>query len=63
MRRLTAAFILALALLGGCFLFHDDYPDRKCETNSDCFQAQGEVCNTQTKTCVSTVDAGVSNAQ
>ncbi len=62
MRRLTAAFILALALLGGCFLFHDDYPDKSCESDNDCFKAQGEVCNMQTKKCVS-VDAGASNAQ
>lgn len=55
---LPAAILLALVQQGGCSLFHDDYPDDRCESNRDCFQQQGEVCNLETRRCESGVDAG-----
>ena len=45
-----------LILGGGCTLF-EDKPDRSCKVSSDCFQAQGEVCNTNTGKCESGPDA------
>ncbi len=55
-------WLLVIALFasigGACTLFDDDPPDDSCSTNSDCFQAQGEVCDSMTHTCV-VRDAGV----
>lgn len=51
MKRLALVFTAAL-MLPACFWSHDDYPGRACQDNSDCFQAQGEVCDLQTNTCV-----------
>ncbi len=64
MRRVLRTVLPALVLIGlvhqgGCSLFHDDYPDDRCEQDRDCFQEQGETCNQETKRCeVSSVDAG-----
>jgi len=44
-----AAVVLALCL-GGCAVF-DDPPDRACTKDNECFQAQGETCNLDTKQC------------
>ena len=41
----------------GCSLFRD-YPDDFCETNQDCFRAQGETCNLETNHCEIAPDAG-----
>jgi hypothetical protein len=38
--------------LAGCGLLGDDYPDRHCEADRDCFQAQGEVCDLAQNLCV-----------
>lgn len=58
-RSILFALVIAGSLgLGGCFLFHDDYPDDSCETTDDCFAAQGEVCNIETNTCEVPADAG-----
>ena len=52
--------VLALAAAGACTLFDEDPPDDSCMTDTDCFRAQGEVCNQQTKRCeVRMTDAGV----
>ncbi len=54
--------VLALALVpaGACTLFDDDPPDDACMSSSDCFRAQGEVCNQETHRCeVKLTDAGV----
>lgn len=51
MKRLALVFAAAL-MLPGCFWSHDAYPGRACQEDSDCFQAQGEVCDTQTNRCV-----------
>jgi hypothetical protein len=57
MKRLVAVVALAALPLGsGCFFFHEDYPDDHCESNNDCFGAQGETCNMTTKTCESAGD-------
>jgi hypothetical protein len=46
------AIVVALACtLGSCTLFLDELPDRTCETNRDCFVAQGEICNLTSKLC------------
>jgi hypothetical protein len=60
------AMILGLALAGGCSLLGgDDRPDRSCEDNNDCFRAQGETCDSETKTCVveEDVDAGTAASE
>lgn len=49
--------VLAALLGGGCNLLDDDYPKTSCESNADCFRAQGEVCNTTTATCEPQADA------
>ena len=57
-------FAIALALfavaVSACTLLDDDPPDDSCKTDSDCFRAQGELCNAQ-KRCEVRVfmDAGV----
>ncbi len=57
---------LAIALLFGlglaatsCTLFDEDPPDDSCAADTDCFRAQGEVCNQQTHRCEVRADAGV----
>jgi len=52
-------FALAALLLAGCPLSHDDFPDRSCMTDRDCFRAQGEQCNQSTRLCEMTPDAAV----
>lgn len=54
MRRLA----LALLFAAGCSWLHDDYPDRTCEVNTDCFRAQGEVCDQDAGVCVAGPDGG-----
>lgn len=58
---LAAMFALGLAL-GACAL-GDDRPDRSCKNTDDCFAAQGETCNTTTKQCEQTPDAGALQAE
>jgi hypothetical protein len=50
--------ILALLFIAtsGCTLF-ESTPDRTCKVSSDCFQAQGEVCDQDKKVCVAGPDA------
>ena len=48
-RPIVLLFVAALA--GGCSLLHDDYPDKTCEGNSDCFRAQGEYCERDAGVC------------
>lgn len=55
---LMLAGIVAMIAPGACALFEDDPPDRTCQRNIDCFQAQGEVCDLGRKICVSGPDAG-----
>lgn len=60
---------LSLFAAAGCALFSEGPPDNFCRGDADCFRAQGEVCNLDTKTCElgdggvpvpdSAVDAGV----
>ncbi len=55
------ALVLALVTgvtVGACTLFDDDLPDTSCESNEDCFESQGEVCDLDAHACVTT-DAGV----
>ncbi|MCL4226447.1 MAG: hypothetical protein KJZ91_18450 [Myxococcales bacterium] len=57
---LAVAAALAAAVGGGagCALFDGDPPDRSCRTDSDCFRAQGERCDTTARVCVM-IDAGM----
>jgi hypothetical protein len=49
----VSRLLVLLALgLAGCTLFEDDPPDRTCDSNADCFEAQGEVCDVDTGECV-----------
>jgi hypothetical protein len=50
---------LAASAIGACTLFDDDPPDDTCDTDNDCFQAQGEGCNQMTHRCEVRVDGGV----
>lgn|GEM_PF-4278935 len=50
MKRLGA--VLMLATLSGCFLFRNDLPDDSCESDQDCFRAQGEVCDVEAGQCI-----------
>lgn len=62
-------FFVALALTVGavlasgsaCTLLDDDPPDDVCRDDGDCFRAQGEVCNPNTKRCEQRtfLDAGI----
>ena len=54
----VVVFCAAALAFGGCFLLHDDYPNDTCESDMDCFRAQGEVCNLTTHECEIRADAG-----
>lgn len=56
------ALLLLAALAGGCSLLHDDYPDKTCEGNSDCFRAQGEYCERDAGVCRVAPDGGTPEA-
>jgi hypothetical protein len=56
MVRIAIAVVLAAA---GCALFSEGPPENTCRGNGDCFQAQGEVCNLETKRCEPGPDGGV----
>jgi hypothetical protein len=60
MVRWLLAVSLGLSLcVGACTLFDEDPPDDTCESDTDCFRAQGEVCNQMTHECEVKPDAGV----
>jgi len=61
MVRWLLVLALASAAAGACTLFDEDPPDDSCMADSDCFRAQGEVCNQQTYKCEvkPMADAGV----
>lgn len=65
MVRFAIALVLAIGAItaagGACTLLDDDPPDDACRDDSDCFRAQGEICEPSTKRCVMKVfmDAGV----
>jgi hypothetical protein len=59
---LPLALLFAAALAGGCSLLHDDYPDKTCEGNSDCFRAQGEYCERDAGVCRVAPDGGAPGA-
>ena len=48
MVRLAVAILIATA--SACALFAT-VPENTCRSDSDCFQAQGEFCNLDTKRC------------
>ena len=57
MRGVVFAGVIALVVVASCTLFQDEIPDRTCRMDSDCFRAQGEVCDEGTMTCVMAPDA------
>ncbi len=57
-KALLVLLALAAAGVGACTLIDDDPPTNHCTMNSDCFQAQGEHCDTARHVCVPG-DAGV----
>ena len=62
MRQLAQAPLLIAMLLvffsAGCALFAESAPGTSCESNDDCFVAQGEICSNRGECIVGTaVDA------
>ena len=58
-RWLVVISLAVAAVTGACTLFDEDPPDDSCATDTDCFRAQGEVCNQMTHQCEVKPDAGV----
>jgi hypothetical protein len=60
----VGALLLAFAgaIGGACALLDDDPPDGKCQSDQDCFRAQGEVCNLMKHECQPGGDGGVVDA-
>jgi hypothetical protein len=56
--RLAIGCIAFAAAVAGCALF-SEVPENTCRSNADCFQAQGETCNMETKKCEPPPDAAV----
>lgn len=50
--------VVASCAIGACTLLDDDPPDDRCSVDTDCFRAQGEVCDTSTHRCI-VRDAGI----
>ena len=43
---------IAMTLVLGACAASEDRPDLSCKTDGDCFQAQGETCDTVKHVCV-----------
>jgi hypothetical protein len=57
---IATAVALALGAAGAsCTLFDEEPPDDSCDVDTDCFRAQGEICNVDTHRCEVRADAGV----
>jgi hypothetical protein len=50
MKAVLVGFVISLAV-AACAAFDGDTPDRTCRTDNDCFRAQGELCNVDTRRC------------
>ena len=60
MVRWLALALAAVALaIGACTLLDDGPPDGRCESDQDCFRAQGESCNVETHECEVVADGGI----
>jgi hypothetical protein len=59
MVRLAVAIVAVVVGAASCALFSEGPPENTCRGDGDCFQAQGEVCNLDTKRCEPGPDAGV----
>lgn len=51
MVRLVIVFALFAACIASCALWAEGPPENTCRGDADCFQAQGERCNLETKRC------------
>lgn len=52
---MVKAIVFALgiaAVAGSCALFSEGPPENFCRADTDCFRAQGEVCDLETQTCI-----------
>ncbi len=56
MKRIAIAAAL-LGALASCSLFGSELPDNSCESDLDCFRAQGEVCHLDRNECGPPADA------
>lgn len=54
---MRAAILIVALVFAGCTL-GDERVSKRCTRAVDCFQAQGEVCNTTTNECEVPPDAG-----
>jgi len=52
LRAALAAALVVAGVGGGCALFVEEPPDRSCDSDAQCFRAQGEVCDLAKKQCV-----------
>ncbi len=52
----------AVAGLTACALLSSSPPDNVCTSDEQCFRAQGEVCNLDTKRCEPGPDGGLVDA-
>ncbi len=65
--RPTMMAVLVMLALGACAV-SEDRPDLSCDTDGDCFQAQGETCDVARHVCVGPaltaagVDAGAASS-
>ena len=57
--KLLVAALLAACAFSACTLFDEDPPPSTCNSDQDCFRAQGERCNQTKHVCEVTVDAGM----
>lgn len=49
---------IAMTLLLGACAVSEDRPDLSCKADADCFQAQGEICDTVKHECVAQTPGG-----
>ena len=58
MVRIVVAIFAVVVGAASCALLTEGPPENICRSDADCFQAQGEVCNLDTKRCEPGPDGG-----
>jgi len=61
MVRLLPGLLLVVLGVTACALFSEGPPENFCRGDTDCFRAQGEVCDLEAKQCV-LGDGGIPDA-